>query len=172
MARRMGRALSLRPVNSFKRVIDTSGALTGASVSVTSVATASTTTSTDPTGSTGVPIGGRLSAIFYSLYVYSDATEIQIPLIDVYWAKWPSSAVTEPVPGNTDISDVKRYIIHEEKGLAGNRTTGQAMVVKGVLKIPKVWQRWALGESLEMRIVTSTGVDGFFCAKHIYRVIY
>ncbi len=156
--------------NSFKRIIDTSGGLSAAAVSTTTVAAASALTSADPTGSTGVPIGGHLSAIFYSLYVFSDATEVQDPLIDVYWAKWPSSAITEPTPGQTDTSDVKRYIIHEEKGLAGNRTTGMPMVIKGILKIPSRYSRWALGEQLEMRI---RGVQaGFFCAKHIYRVIY
>ncbi len=168
---RIGRALALRPVNSFKRIIDTDGALVAGSVSTTTVAAASSTTAADPTGSTDVPIGARLSSIFYSLYVYSDATEVQVPLIDVYWAKWPSSLVVEPTPGSTDISPVKRYIMHEEKGLAGNRTTGQAMVIKGVLKIPKVWQRWALGEQLEMRILSSNA-SGVFCSKHIYRVIY
>ncbi len=171
MARRIGRALALRPINSFKRIIDTSGALTSGSVSTTAVAAASSLTSADPTGSTQVPIGGRLSAIFYSLYVYSDATEAQVPLIDVYWWKVPSSALTAPTPGATDTSELKRYIIHEEKGLAGNRTTGQAMIIKGVMKIPKVFQRWALGDQLEMRILSSNAA-GVFCAKHIYRVIY
>ncbi len=156
--------------NSFKRIIDTSGALSAASVSTTTVAAASSTTSADPTGSTDVPLGAHLSAIFYSLYVYSDATEAQVPLIDVYWAKWPSSSVVEPSPGITDTSPVKRYILHEEKGLAGNRTTGQAMIIKGVLKVPQKYARWGLGEQLEMRVLSP--VAGVFCSKHIYRVIY
>ena len=138
MARNMRGAMRLRPVNSFKRIIDTSGGLSAGSVSTTTVAAGlSSSTAVDPTGSTSVPLSGHLSAIFYTVYVYSDATEAQSNLVDMYWWKNPDGSSTAPIAGNTDISNAKRFIIHEEKGLAGNRTTGQPMVVKGVLRLPE-----------------------------------
>ncbi len=170
MARNMRRAMSLRPVNSFKRIIDTSGGLTAGAVSTTTVAAASSSTSGDPTGSTDVPIGGHLSAIFYSVYVYTDATEAQDATVDMYWWKNPAGALSAPTAGNTDISNAKRWIFHEEKGLAGNRTTGTPMIIKGVMKLPGRMNRFGLGDQVELRIKSISA--GFFCAKHIFKIIY
>ncbi len=165
MARR-----GIRPlVNSYKNVVDTSGALGAASVSTTTLAAAVEMGANAQEGAS-VPIGAKISAVFYSLYVFTDAIESTSPLVDVYWAKWPSSAVTEPVPGAVGASDVKRFVFHEEKGLAGNRTSGTPMVIKGVLKVPKPYARFGRGEQFEMRI--RSAVAGFFCAKHIYKVFY
>ena len=52
MARNMRRAMALRPVNSFKRIIDTSGSLAAGSVSVTTLAGTGARTDADPTNST------------------------------------------------------------------------------------------------------------------------
>ncbi len=158
----------IRPVvNSYKNVIDTSGGLTAATVSVTAVATA-TQPGALTTVSNLVPIGGRMSAVYYSLYIYSDAIESTSPLIDIYWWKRVAGTDTIPIPGSTGTNENKKWIFHEEKGLAGNRTTGMPMIIKGVIKIPPRYQRFANGDDFEMRILAP--VAGFFCAKHIYRV--
>ncbi len=171
MARGMRRGLGIRPVNSVKRIIDTTGSLTGGAVSVTTLAGVDTNqTQFDPTGSSAFPVGGHPSAIFYSLYIYTDATEVQSPLVDVYWWKNPAGSLTAPIAGATDLSAAKKFIIHEEKGLAGNRTTGMPMIVKGVLKMPPGMKRFALGDQFELRIKSIT--NGFFCAKHIFRIFY
>lgn len=155
--------------NSYKNVIDTSGSLAPASVSVTTVGVAVDSGSVSQT-SNDIPIGAKLSAIFYTIYVYSDSTSSQDPHIDMYWYKRPPQLGTNPTPGNVGSSDLKRYVIHEEKGLAGNRTTGMPMIIKGVLRIPKALARFALGDELQFRILAP--IPGFFCSKHIYRVIY
>ncbi len=108
----MRRAMQLRPVNSFKRIIDTSGGLSAGSVSTTTLAGTGARTDADPTGSTEVPVGGHLSAIFYSVYIYSDAIESTSPLTDMYWWKNPGGALFAPTAGNTDGSNKKPDIIH------------------------------------------------------------
>ncbi len=166
---RMRRAMALRPVQSFKRIIDTSGGLAAGTVSITTVAsTSDSSTAVDPTGTSDTGVGARLSAIFYTVYVFSDATASTSPLVDMFWWKNPGGTSTAPVAGNTDISPSKRFIIHEEKGLAGNRTTGTPMVIKGVLRIPKSMARFGINDQFELRILSP--VAGFFCSKHIYRV--
>ncbi len=165
----MARGRMRAVINSFKNVIDTSGSLTGASVSVTILAVAVQPGNLD-TLSNQVPIGGKISAIYYSLYIFSDATEVQNSLVDIYWWKRQEGSLSIPIPGAVGISQSKRWVFHEEKGLSGNRTTGTPMVIKGVLKIPKPYQRFGNGDELQMRILAP--IAGFFCAKHIYRVVY
>ncbi len=165
--RNLGRAFALRPVQTYKNVIDTSGAITAASVSTTDVAIAVETNGLDQK-SNEVPIGGRISAMFVTLYVFSDTTESGNPLVDVYWWKNPANALTAPTPGNTGASNYKRFIFHEEKGLAGNRTTGSPMIFKGVLKIPRQLQRFSLGDKVQVLVLSPTA--GRFCLKTIYRV--
>ncbi len=164
----MARGRGMRAVvNSYKNVIDTSGGLSAATVSLTVVGVA-VAPGTLVTTSNQIPIGGRVTSIYYSLYIYSDAIETTSPLVDIFWWKRVADSDTIPVPGQTGTSINKRWIFHEEKGLSGNRTTGMPMVIKGVIKIPRAYQRFANGDDFEMRILSP--VAGFFCAKHIYRV--
>jgi len=169
MTRNMRSAMRLRPVNSYKNVVDTNGSLSGGTVSITPIAVSVNLAVTVATNN-HVPVGGRISAIYYSLYLFSDATSIQDILMDIFWWKKQADIITSPTPGQTGVSESKRWIFHEEKGLAGNRTTGTPMVVKGVLKIPKPYQRFGIDDKLEMRILAP--INGLFCSKHIYRVFF
>ncbi len=164
MARRGSR---LVVINSYKNVIDTIGGLVGAVVSNTDVAIAVQPGSLVTTGNQ-VPIGGKITSIYYSIYAKMTDVDV-IGLMDMYWWKNQAGQLTAPVPGNTGISEGKRYIFHEEKGLSGDDGS-TPMVVKGVIKIPSRYQRFGNGDELQFRIVS--GNSGFFCAKHIYRVIY
>ena len=171
MPRGRRHSFNIRPVNSFKRIIDTSGSLGAGAVSTTTLAGASTsTTAVDPTGTSAVPTGAHLSAIYYSVFIFTDATEAGDPTVDLFYWKNPGGELTAPTAGATDASNNKRHIIHEEKGLAGNRTTGTPMVIKGVLRIPSHYRRFGIGDQLELRI--KSVVAGFFCAKHIFKVYY
>lgn len=154
--------------SSYKNVIDTAGSLAANTDSVTTVAAVVDPVNLD-TLSNEMPTNGRLSAIFYTLYVYSASSVIG--LVNVYWYKRLAGDPpgTGPTPGSSGSSDLKRFIIHEEKGLSGG-PDGTAMIVKGVLKLPKKLSLFSSGENLDM--VLRSDVTGQFCAKHIYRVIY
>ncbi len=161
----------IRPViNSYKNVIDTEGSLAAGATSTTVIATAVELGVLDM-DLNEVPHGGRLSSIYYSLYLFSDATEIQDSRVDILWWKQKGADIAnDPIPGITGVSAHKNWVFHEEKGLAGNRTTGTPMVVKGSFKIPKSFQRMAFNDTIEMRIQSVE--NGLFCAKHIYKVFY
>ncbi len=168
-----GRVSKFTGRDSYKVVQDTEGGLVGGSVSTTDVAIAAELLDFDQRGNE-VPIGGKVSAIFYSVYVMVKITS-GTPLIDMYWWKNVANNLTPiPTPGNTGVSDFKSWIIHEEKGLAsGNEEGGIPMIVKGVLRIPPKMQRFALNDRIQFKLqVTTPGQNGNFCAKHIYKVIY
>ncbi len=154
---------------SYKNVVDTNGSLAANTTSVNIVAQAVSFDVLDVTLNE-VPVGARLSAIYYTLYVFSDATSVQDSLVNVFWAKDPASALALPNPGATGASDAKRFIIHEEKGLAGNRTNGMPMIVKGVVRIPYKLGRFGINDSFVCHI--RAPVNGLFCLKHIYRCSY
>ncbi len=157
---------------SYKNVVETNGSLAAGTVSVNVIATAVELGLLDQ-DLNEVPVGTHLSAIYYSVFIFSDATELQDPTIDMFWFKNPAAGFlggSAPVAGSTGDSATKRFVIHEEKGLAGNRTTGQPMVVKGVLRLPPKLARFGLFDRLELHILAP--INGFFCAKHIYRAVF
>lgn len=154
-------------LNSYKNVIDTSGSLTGGTTSTTTVALVVQTANLNQ-NLNEVPVGGRLTSIFYSIYIFSGTTGVPA-IVDMYWWKDIGSQLTPPTPGNTGANDLKRLVFHEEKGLAAN-AGGTPMVAKGVIKIPKSYQRFGLGDAFQFKLLST--VTGTFCAKHIYRVNY
>ncbi len=163
-----GRVTRFTGRSSYKNIVDTEGSLAAGITSTTVIATAVEMGAVDQELNE-VVVGGRLSAIYYSVYIYSDALESEDPRIELYW--WKNEGGTPaPSAGNTGNSQFKDHILHEEKGLAGNRTTGMPMIVKGVLRIPPKMARFGLSDTLELKIKCIK--NGIFCAKHIYRVIY
>lgn len=164
-----GRVTKYTGRNTYKNVIDSSGGLASGTASVTDIAVAVESLNLDQ-DSNEVPIGGKLSAIFYSLYVFADTTA-SVPIVDVFWWKNTANQFTQPTPGNTGVDQNKSKVFHEEKGLAGPKDTGVPMVIKGVLRIPPVLQRFGLADRIQM-VLESQNVAGDFCAKHIYKVIY
>ncbi len=170
MARGMGRALRLRPVNSTKNILDTEGGMVAGLNAVTDVAVGVEVQNYSAT-SNEVPRGGKVSWVYYSVYVFTDDSGAAAPIVNMYWWKNVGGVSTLPTTGNTGTSDLKRFIIHEEKGLAGNKNDGVPMVVKGVLKIPPSKQKFGLNDKIQL-VINNESANGDFCAKHIYKVFY
>ncbi len=167
-----GRVNKFTGRDSYKAVVDTEGGLT-TSVSTTDVAIAVEVLDFDQKGNE-VPIGGKISSIFYSVYVFQDTPSI-LPLVDIFWWKNVGNNLTPvPTPGNTGVSIFKSWIFHEEKGLtSASGLGGMPMIIKGVLRIPPKMQRFALSDRIQMLIqLPTSGSTGNFCAKHIFKVIY
>ncbi len=159
--------MSLRPINSFKHVVDSSGALAPAAESVTPIC------QEDPGGrSTTVPvnvaIGSKVSSLFLSIFVLGTSGS-DSGLVDWYIWKNPRGSIpggSRPIPGNTGLANTRNYIMHEEKGLAATQD-GTPMVFKGVIKIPRHFQRIAQGDIFEVVILAPVAKD--FCIKAIYK---
>ncbi len=157
---------------SYKNVVETSGGLAAATTSINVVATAVELGLLDQ-DLNEVPVGAQLSAIYYSVFIFTDAGAAGDPTVDMFWFKNPAAGFlggNAPTPGDTGSAATKRFIIHEEKGLAGNRQNGTPMVVKGVVRLPSKLARFGLSDRLELHIRSVTA--GFFCAKHIYRASF
>ncbi len=160
------RSRSMQPINSFKHVVDASGVLVAATVSTTPILTAAAARNVAVPAA--VAIGAKVSSFFVSIFVLGD-TGASSNLVDWYIWRNPRNQViagNTPAPGNTGISPVRNFIIHEEKGLFASQD-GTPMVFKGVIKVPKHMQRVADGDTWQIRIL-SPGTARF-CIKVIFK---
>ncbi len=162
------RGMMLRPINSFKHVIDSSGTLTMGTVSEIPIASA-TTNDRDPASPTQIAIGSRITSFYISVFVLG-TTGSSSSLVDWHLFKSPGSAVitaSKPTPGNVGVSNLRRFVFHEEKGLAATQD-GTPMVFKGVIKIPPRFRRMGDDDVWFIRLLAADA-DMSFCVKVIYK---
>ncbi len=157
------RSSSLRPINSYKAIIDsTLLGVTGGTTSTIVLATAVD----DYTGASGTcPTGAKISSIYLFVQVLPATTGTAN--VDWYVAKAPDT-ITAATVGATGGSPFRKYILHEEKGIPGNAGDGAyPLTFKGVIKVPRGRQRMGEGDDLFIKIV---GVDNYnACLKCIYK---
>ncbi len=164
---RMGYAK--RPINSIKHVIDVEGVLVAGSDSTSDILVA-VDQPTTPFKPGDVMFGSHVSSVFLSIFVIG-ATGTGIDgSINWYIAKQRDGQLAGafPTPGNTGVSSVRNQIFHEEKGLSGS-ADGTPMVFKGVVLIPKTFQRIRQGDQMFIRIRINGTADATFCIKAIYK---
>ncbi len=165
----MARFRSLRPVNSTKHVIDSTGQLTLNVNSNTDLAVAVAPGTITETGTVNVPIGCTISSIFLSIFILGTSGSTS-GLVDWHIRKNPSNQMVgadAPTPGSTGVSPNRRFIFHEEKGLYATQD-GAPMVFKGVIKIPPRFRR--MGDSDRLTVSIRSPNDGAeFCIKAIYK---
>ncbi len=167
-----------RPIRSVKHIVDTSSIVAAVTntILIRPVAGVDAYSLADENG---VPTGATVNSIFLIIYIYSEGGEVsnEVPLTDWYIIKNPGNtfgttfgAQNLPTPGATGSHINKRFIFHEEKGLAGGgdaSLTGIPMVFKGVILIPRGMRR--IAEQDEILIAIRTNFASKVCAKAIYK---
>ncbi len=159
VARFQGR---LRPINSNKEIVDsTLLAVAAATQSVTSVLA----TVNDYTGVVGTcPLGAKVTSIFLFVQVLPTTGTANT---DMAVLKSPNALIV-PVAGAIGGTTMRKYVLHEEKGIPGNAADGAyPMTFKGVIRIPKGRQRMAEGDSI--RVLTRGTDIHNACIKAIFK---
>ncbi len=168
----------LRPIKSVKHIKDVSSILGAGTNTVadTIIDGVDTYTLSD---TNGVPTGSKVFSFYHSNFFITEGGEIasEVPLVDWYLIKSPNSqfgttfdASNLPTPGATGAHKNKRWIIHEEKGLAGGgdaSLTGVPMVFKGVIRIPRGMQR--IAEDDQFLLCARANFATKFCTKSVYK---
>ncbi len=174
----MGFRTSLRPINRRKNVVDQSGIM-AASTNVVLDFIITTVDQADLSVVDEVTTGSTVNGFYMSFYAISEGGEVaaEVPLVDWYIIKDPGgsfgstfSATKLPTPGSTGSHVNKRFIIHEEKGLAGGgdaSTGGVPMIFKGVLGVPRGFRRMAPQDRLT--ICARANFNTKECTKFIYK---
>ncbi len=160
----------LRPVDSIKKVVESSGALAAGTVSANVILNTTSGTAWVDAADSSVPQGCHVYGLYLSVYAIADgAADATTPIIDWFIAKNPSGSLTLPAPGSTGGNENRRFILHEGKGLLGFDTVGSPRkLFEGVIKIPKHMQRMGRDDEITVNI-ESVAHNGFFCIKSIYK---
>ncbi len=164
----------LRPVNSIKNITDLSGILAAGTDTILDVLIQAVD---DPALANNAEVekGCTVNSLFLEIFFYTEGGEIanEVPLVDwyIYKNNANQASLTElPTPGATGTTNLKRYILHEEKGLAGGgdaSLTGVPMVFKGVIRFPRTFKRMGIDD--RVIVVARANFATKFCIKAIYK---
>ncbi len=166
-------------INSVKNVFDSSNVLV-ASTNTIIAQLADAVDSAALADPNGVEKGCKIYSTYLSVFVFSEGGELatEVPLVDWYIIKDPGATLQTigftangfPTPGATGTHKNKRFIMHEEKGLAGGgdaSLAGVPMVFKGVIKIPPGFQTMRAEDRITLNIRANFAAKT--CVKAIYR---
>ncbi len=165
MARFRGRGLALRPINSVKNIVDSTN-LGVVAATVTDITLVDAVNDYSGASAT-VPIGCKVSSIYLFQQIIS--ADSGVANADWYIWKGPNAvAAAMPVPGATGGHALRKYILHEEKGIPGNALDGAyPLTFKGVIKIPRGRQRMAEADKVILKIRSADLYNA--CTKAIYK---
>ncbi len=158
--------MSLRPVNRIKHVVDVQAATTaGTGVNVTLANTTDTPVLSSPTD---VETGSTINGIYLKVEVNATSSAA-LANVYMYVAKNPGNNLALPEPNAVGVSEVKRYVIHQEMVMMQQVTNSNPRTLfNGVIVIPRGYRRNAPDDDLFMRIL-SPGVNINFCVQCHYK---
>ncbi len=176
---RMGRALAYRPINSLKHVVDTSGVVIGGAQSVTDIAVQHD----DPLTSVSnrITTGGVVKSIYLRVEVAGAIAYAGVPRVYMFVFKNPGSEVSVPPVDAVGIDKARKFVIHQEMQMQAQQTTSGAgggdgtfprTLFKGVILIPRKYQRFGDGDKLQFVIGNDTGESTGstqWCLQCIYK---
>ncbi len=179
--RRMRAAFAKRPVDAIKNVVDVTTVVAAITNTVIS-RFVQTVDSPALSQLTAVERGCKINGVYMSLFFALDqnqAAAAQLLLMDWYvlydkggrlstgTPTFGDTGADLPIPGATGAAVNKNSILHEEKGLIGEKNDGSKMVFQGVIKIPRGKQRFTSGDTLVL--VGRSNFDTVMCFKAIYK---
>lgn len=111
------------------------------------------------------PIGATIEGIYLFFQIQPQAAQGQI---DALVFKRATGTLTSPTPGATGGSPVRRFVLHEEKGIPGTFNNGASpLTYRAFVRLPPRMRRMGEDDVLQVRVVCSTAYD--FCLKSIYK---
>ncbi len=162
----MTRFSRLRPVNSYKHVIDQQGGLIAAAQQ--NFALIDTEDNPVLANNTDVQTGSTVSSIYLKVEVYATATTALANCYLIIF-KNPGNAFTIPAANAIGVSDLKKFVIHQEMVMMEKNTTGLPRTLfKGVIRIPRGYKRNGQDDALLIGLL-SPGVNADFCFQCIYK---
>ncbi len=159
----------LRPVNSWKHVVDTSFSMAANTQIDTQVCDAVATPSLTITRQTTV--GAKVSSIYLRVEAAVDIRIAgAIPNFYLIVFKNPGTNLTVPSAASVGTSDVKKYVIHQEMVMLDNSSDAPTprTIFNGPLKIPRGYQRQGNDDSLQIGVFCPS-LSSKVCIQCIYK---
>lgn len=170
------RALRMRPVNSLKHVIDSTGTVFQGTQSVIDIALVDA--NPDPEVSpTKVTIGCNISSIFLRVDVIGVIAASGTDNVYMAVIKNPSSEISIANIDKVGISNDRKWVIHQEMAMLtpfeATGTTGfPRTIFKGVIRIPGKYKRFGVKDKLQVLLqhsVSEPSQTTRFCLQSIYK---
>ncbi len=157
---------SLRPINRIKHVIDSNGALVAGTASITDIiATVDAPVITSPTQ---CETSSKVNGIFLKVEVTCTSTTA-ITAFYMLVFKNAAGILTAPAPNAVGISNLKKYVIHQEMVmLEKNTTSNPRTLFAGVVKIPRGYVRNGPLDKLQVSVFAPNNT-GEFCIQAHYK---
>ncbi len=164
--------MGLHPVKSYKHIVDTNG-LVSDTVSVTDLIVAKD----NPvlTEVNAVQTASTVHGIFLNVGISTQTPFGGVPRVYFIVFKNPGTNLIIPDPAGSGSNNNKKFIIHQEMIMLSNSPPTEPSIFprtmfKGVLKIPRSYKRFGIGDKLQLALKTPdvTGLADF-CVQCIYK---
>ncbi len=160
------RSLRLRPVNRIKHVVDSQASSTAG----TQIATSIIDTVDAP--AIGVPAAVETGSTVNAIYLKVEAVATSSAAIANFYMfvfKNPGSNLTAPEGNVVGISDVKKYVIHQEMIMFQKQTNSNPRTVfNGVIVIPRGYRRNGPDDNMSV-LLFSPGINFDVCVQCHYK---
>ncbi len=165
--RRFNRGNYLRPVNRTKHVVDSQFATAAGAPNDFTIAFASDTP--DLGTAAEVQTNSTIRSFFISIEVVNTGVTGVLANCYALFFKNPGGNLTIPAANAVGIDDNKKYVFHQEMVMLQMiDNSNPRTLFKGVLKIPKHFQRMAPNDLLQLRIF-SPGIEITGCIQAHYK---
>ncbi len=156
----------LRPVKSYKHIIDTQGGLVANGQQNFSLIEA--VDNPVLANRQEVETASTVSSIYLKVECYATGTAA---LANCYMAvmKNPGANLTPPSTNGIGITDEKKFVIHQEMVMLEKNSTGNPRTLfRGVIRIPRGYKRFGTKDLLQLSL-KSIGTTADFCFQCIYK---
>ncbi len=151
---RFRRSMAMHPVNRIKHVVDFNGAVTAGTqlpIDLIKSDDAPVQTATNE-----VITGSKVYGIYLKVVCASNEATVASAVPNIYLCiqKNPGHSIAAVACNAVGISDLKKYIIHQEMSMIQNQIAGNPTVLfNGVIKIPKGYVRNGPNDRLELQFL-------------------
>ncbi len=115
-----------------------------------------------------VETGSTVRSIFFVVEAVATSSAA-LPNLYLIVFKNPGDNITTPAPNQVGLNDNKRFVIHQEMIMFQEQTgSNPRTVFKGVIKIPRGYQRFAPNDKLEVAYL-APGVSVNLCHQAHYK---
>jgi len=164
--------MGLRPVKSYKHVVDASGTISDTNSTVDLIIALDNPVLSNVNG---VQTASTVSAIFLNVQVGTRVPFGGTPRVYFIVFKNPGANLIVPDPTATGANDNKKFVIHQEMMMVNNFPVGGASIFprtmfKGVIRIPRSYKRQGVNDRLQL-ILKTPDVTGLadWCIQCIYK---
>ncbi len=167
------RSMYYRPINSLKHIVDITTVVLGTTKNILDLVS---TVDAPTAGNTNqVPVGAVVKAIYLRAEGITTTTVTSgRPSLYIYVVKNPGNELVVPNPDEVGQKDVRKFVIHQEMIMmsANSADNFPRTIFKGVIRIPKKYQRFGQNDRLQLIAGWSQGVDAAVAADFCLQCIY